>query len=224
MRDLLDVEGRVYRALSRWAELIMMSLIWWLLAVPVITAPIATNWLIHGVRQTRDGGRIPRPAESVDHLRGIVGPAIRLAGLQLIAVFLVLIALFGPSPGGWYGQLVFAVGSAVGVTFALVAPWSVVLLGERHRTAVVAIRAAYRRAVSQLSLAFLSAVAVAGGFAAVAFAPNWIRLIAVIAVPGLVAAIVTRLCDLAGVRTAPSQEPASAAPTPDDHRLREATS
>jgi hypothetical protein len=210
--NVLDADGPVYRVLSRWTELIILSLIWLALSLPVITAPAATGWLLRTVRRTRDGQPIPGFTDTIGELRLGFGISVRLAALQVAVAVLIVIALFGPSPGGWYGQLVLIVGSLVGITMALVAPWSVVLLAE-HRTVRGAVRAAYRRALGQLSLAFLSAVSVIAGAGAVLFVPGWIRLIALIAMPGLVAAVVTRLCDRAGTR---SPHPTT------DHRLREA--
>ena len=223
MSGILDVEGPVYRGLSRWAELIVLSLIWWLLMLPLVTAPVATNWLLHAARATRSGTRIPRPIEILRHVRRRFVMSWRLAGLQMAVVLLVAIALFGPSPGGWYGQLILITGSVVGCSFALVTPWSVAVLDQCHG-ARAALRTGYRMAVSQLSLAFLSAVAVAVGVVALVAAPGWIRVVVVLTVPGLVAALVSWLCDVAQARTNLSGQRRSAAPSPNDHRLREAIS
>lgn len=221
MRSVLDVEGPAYRGLSRWAELAILSVAWWVLSLPMITAPVATGWLMAEVRQIRAGHPISGPRATGSYLRRRFGVSLRLAGIQLVVAALVAVALLGPSPGGWYGQLVFGVGCLVGITSALVAPWAVALL-DRHTTARAAVRAAYRQVLGQLSLAFLSAVAVAGGVAAVLFAPGWMQLIVMLAAPGLTVAVVTRLCDLAEIRTL-SPTSALEAPALDDHRLGKAS-
>lgn len=220
MRSVLDVEGPAYRGLSRWSELAILSVAWWVLSLPVITAPVATGWLVGEVRRTRAGHPISGLPATGNYLRRHFGISLRLAGIQLVVAALVAVSLLGPSPGGWYGQLVFGVGCLVGITTALVAPWAVALL-DRHATARAALRAAYRQVLGQLSLAFLSAVTVAGGVAVVLFAPGWMQLIVLVATPGLTAAVITRLCDLAEARTLP-QESSLEAPALDDHRLGKA--
>jgi hypothetical protein len=216
MRTVFDAEGPVYRLLSRWAELILIGFVWAVLSLPLITAPAAVGWLCHAVRVTRAGEPVPYPRQAVGYVRDRFGASLRLAAVLAGVVTLVVIALLGPSPGGWYGQLVFVVGCLVAVTAALVGPWAVALLDQQAgvRSAIVA---AYRRTISQLSLALLSSVSLVAAAAAVLFAPGWIRLIVLVAAPGLAAAAVTRLCDLAGDRT-----PFIAAPR--THRLGKALS
>lgn len=197
MRNVLDVDGPFYRGLSRFGELILLSLIWAVLSLPVVSAPVATGWLCHAVRVTRADEPIPAWRPTLHHLRTRFVPSLRLAAALTGVVTLVLIAMLGPNPGGWYGQLIFVTGGLVAVTTALVAPWAVALL-DQCLDVRTAIRVAYRRAVRRMSLALLSTVALVT-VPAVAFAgPAWLRLVALLVAPAFAAAVVTRLCDLAG--------------------------
>lgn len=219
MRDLLGPDGLPYRVLSRWLELVLLSLGWFLLALPVVTAPVATDWLLDGVRRGTAGLPLRGPRDTLDFLRRRFLATLPLAAVHLLVIVLLLVALLGPSPGP-FGPVVLVVAVVVGTTWALVAPWSVVLLDRRSTRE--ALRASYLRALRHLPLSFLSLVAVVGGIAMVLTCPDWVRLPVVLTAPGALAAWLVGLCERAG----PSDVVARTSPFAPIHRfpVRKATS
>lgn len=222
MRSVLGVDGLLFRGLTRWWDLVRLSVGWFVLALGVITAPVATDWLLDGVRRTRDGQPIHGPRGTVCFVRRRFAVSSRLALLHLLVAGVLTVALLGPNPGGALGFIVLAVAVPLGVTWGLVAPWSVALLDQHDARA--ALRVAYLRALSHLSSSFLSLVAVIGGVALLVATPTWIRLPVLVTLPGAVAAVVTMLCDRAApVRVSPATRTIQSVPT-HHQRPREATS
>ncbi|MEO3792941.1 hypothetical protein ABGB14_22230 [Nonomuraea sp. B10E15] len=167
---LLAADGALLRGWSRWWFWAWTSCCWLLLSLPVITAPAATLWLVAQQRRQARGEAALGPGETLRFLARRLLPALRLAGCHLGIACLVLIGLLGPSPGGPYGWLVLVTSVVAGVTWALVAPWSVVMFERTGRT-VAALRMAYVLALSRIELALTATVAmlvaaVAGPFLA----------------------------------------------------------
>ncbi len=220
MRSLLDTDGVLYRALSRWYELVLLSLGWFVLSLPVVTLPAATDWLVDGVRRTGRGEPIRGVGDSLRFVARRWLPTARLAGMHLLVLGLLAVGAFGPSPGGPFGLLVLVGVVGVAATWALVAPWSVVLL-DRYG-ARDALRAAYLRALRHLPLSFLSAVAVLGGITSLVWAPAVVRLPVVLTAPGLVAALVIMVCDRADpTRTRATRFPSASVQRTEDALLPE---
>lgn len=195
MTGLLATDGLLYRALTRVYDLVLISLLWLVLSLPLVTAPAATDWMLQAVARTGRGEPVPGVRDAVRHLRARFGPTGRLAMVHLMVLAVLVVGAIGPDPGGLLGLGVRVLVVGVGVTWTLVAPWSAVLLAERDVRA--AIRTAYLRALRHLPLSFLSAVAVTVGCAAVLAAPAIVRLPVVLIAPATVAAVVAGLCQRA---------------------------
>lgn len=207
MTGLLATDGLPYRALTRAYELVLISLLWLGMSLPLVTAPAATDWMLHAVDRTGRGEPVPGVRDAVRHVRAHFAPTGRLALVHLMVLAVLVVGALGPDPGGLVGGGVRGLVVGVGVTWALVAPWSVVLLAQRGPAADAlpdvrtALRAAYLRALRHLPLSFLSAVTVAVGCVAVLMAPPVVRLPVALLAPATVAAVVAGLCGRAAPLT-----------------------
>ncbi|MCG5213251.1 hypothetical protein [Streptosporangium sp. KLBMP 9127] len=196
---LFAPDSALLRGWSRWWFWAWTSCCWVLLSLPVITAPAATLWLIAQQRRHADGEAALGPGETLRFLGRWLLPALRLAGCHLGIAVLVLVGLFGPSPGGPYGQLVLITSVVAGVTWLLVAPWSVVSLERTGRT-VAALRTAYLLALSRIELAVAATVAViaaAGAGPFLATRVPYLGPLLLIALPAATASFVITLRDRA---------------------------
>ncbi|WP_336207598.1 hypothetical protein [Nonomuraea sp. LPB2021202275-12-8] len=198
---LFAPDGALLRGWSRWWFWTWTSCCWLLLSLPVITAPAATLWLIAQQRRHADGEAALGPRETLRFLVGRLLPALPLAGCHLGIAALVVIGLFGPSPGGPYGQLVLVTSVVAGVTWLLVAPWSAVIFERTGRT-IPALRTAYRLALSRIELAVAATVAVIAAAAAGPFLATrvpYLGPLLTIALPAATASFVIMLRDRAAV-------------------------
>ncbi|MBF8184189.1 hypothetical protein ITP53_00180 [Nonomuraea sp. K274] len=196
---LFAPDGALLRGWSRWWFWAWTSCCWLLLCLPMITAPAATLWLIAQQRRYAGGEAALGPGETLRFVVRRLLPALPLAGCHLGVAVLVLIGLLGPSPGGPYGWLVLITSVVAGVTWLLVAPWSVVIFERTGRT-VVALRMAYVLALSRVELAVTAtavviAAAVAGPFLATQV--PYAGPLLVIALPAATAGLVLKLRDRA---------------------------
>ncbi|MFC7587022.1 hypothetical protein ACFQYP_27335 [Nonomuraea antimicrobica] len=140
------------------------------------------------------------PGETLRFLAGRLLPGLRLAGCHAGIAGLVLVGLLGPSPGGPYGWLVLVTSAVTGVTWLLVAPWSVVFF-ERDGRVGAALPAAYRLALSRPELALLAAAVVPAAVVAgpsLAVRVPYAGPLLLVALPAAVASLVVRLGDRAG--------------------------
>ncbi|PZG23466.1 hypothetical protein [Nonomuraea aridisoli] len=196
---LFAPDGALLRGWSRWWFWAWTSCCWLLLSLPLVTAPAATLWLIAQQRRHARGEAALGPAETLRFLGRRLLPSLPLAGCHLGVAALVLIGLLGPSPGGAYGWLVLTTSVVAGVTWLLVAPWSVVIFERTGRTAE-ALRTAYLLALSRIELALSASVAVIAAAVAAPFLATgvpYLGLPAAIALPGATASFVIVLCDRA---------------------------
>ncbi|GAB3758498.1 hypothetical protein [Microlunatus parietis] len=199
MNAVFAPDGALLRAWSRWWHWAWTSCCWALLCLPVITMPAATLWLITQQRRYARGEASLSPAESVRYLTGHLFPALPLAGCHLGAAALVIIGLFGPSPGGPYSWVVLITSSLAGVTWLLLAPWTFVIFERTGRT-VAAIKTAYRLALTRIDLAVTGATAVliAGAAAVLLFTRvPYLGPLLALAVPAAVASLSIMLHDRA---------------------------
>lgn len=198
MSSVLSVDAVPYRALAWWWGMVRLSLVWWLACLPVVTAPVATVWLVHATRRQLAGRALPGWTES----RGLVArhfwPATRLFATHLAIVTLVCVASLGPSPGGALDLVLPLVVLAVALTWSLVGPWSVVLLEQRGDGARAALRASYVRALRRPMTASLGVLGTATCVVAVLLAPSEVVLLVALTAPVAAAAITIRTCDRAG--------------------------
>jgi hypothetical protein len=133
------------------------------------------------------------------HLLGRLLPTLPLAACHLGIAGLIVIGLFGPSPGGPYGWLVLITSSVVAVTWLLIAPWSVVIFERTGRT-LEALRQAYRLALARIDLAVTATVAVVAAGAATVWLPTQVPYLGpplALAVPAAVATFLIMLHDRA---------------------------
>ncbi len=201
MNAIFAADGALFRAWSRWWFWSWTSCCWVLFSLPVITIPAATSWLITQQRRYSRGETSLNPAETLRLLFGRLLPTLPLAGCHLAVAGLVIIGLFGPSPGGPYGWLVLITSSVVGVTWLLLAPWTVLIFERTGRT-VESIRAAYRLALARIDLAVTgTAVVAAAGFAAVLLFTRvpFLGPLLALAVPAAVATFLIMLHDRASL-------------------------
>ncbi|MFC7625189.1 hypothetical protein [Microlunatus sp. GCM10028923] len=192
-------DGALLRAWSRWWHWAWTSCCWVLFSLPVITLPAATLWLITQQRRYARGEATLGPAETVRHLARHLLPALPLAGCHLGVAALVIIGLFGPSPGGPYGWVVLITSSLAGVTWLLLAPWTFVIFERTGRT-VASIRDAYRLALTRIDLAVTVATAavIAGAAAVLLFTRvPYLGPLLALAVPAAVASLSIMLHDRA---------------------------
>ncbi|MFI7611722.1 hypothetical protein E1286_06755 [Nonomuraea terrae] len=192
-------DGALLRGWSRWWFWAWTSCCWLLLSLPVLTAPAAGLWLIAQQRRYARGEAALGPGETLRFLGRRLLPSLPLAGCHLGIAALVLVGLLGPSPGGAYGGLVLTTSVVAGVTWLLVAPWSVVIFERTGRTAE-ALRTAYLLALSRIELALTASVAVIAAAAAGPFLATgvpYLGLPAAIALPAATASFVIVLCDRA---------------------------
>jgi hypothetical protein len=207
MTRVLAPDGPVYRGLAAWWGWVRIGLVWWLGCLPLVTAPVATLWLLHATRRRQDGRAEPGPAELLRFVRTRSRPAVALGGIHAGVLALVGVAALGPSPGGAFDLVLPAAVLGVGATWALVAPWSFVLLEQRDDGPRAALRAAYVRAMSRPLLALGAAAGSGAAVVAVVLGPPQVGLLIVLTAPGAVAALLVRTCDRAG------NAPARPAPT-----------
>ncbi|MGW0804705.1 hypothetical protein [Nonomuraea sp. NPDC002799] len=196
---LFAPDGALLRGWSRWWFWAWTSCCWLLLCLPVITAPAATLWLIAQQRRHADGEAALGPGETLRFLRRRLLPSLRLAGCHLGIAGLVLIGLLGPSPGGPYGWLVLITSVVAGVTWLLVAPWSLVIF---EGGAVAALRTAYVLALSRIELALLAMASVVAAALAVPFLAAQVPYLGpllVIALPAALAGLLIMLRDRAAI-------------------------
>ena len=198
MTRLFVPDGPVHRALAAWWGWVRVGLVWWLGCLPLVTAPVMTLWLLHATRCRLDGGAEPGPAETLRFVRARLRPAAALAAIHGGILALLAVAALGPSPGGAFDLVLPAVVLGVGATWALVAPWSLVLLEQRDDGAAAALRAAYVRALSRPLLALCAVAGTAACVAAVLLGPPQIGLLLLLSAPGAVAVLLVRTCDRAG--------------------------
>lgn len=199
MTTLFAPGGALLRAWSRWWHWAWTSCCWLLFSLPVITLPAATLWLITQQRRYARGEAALGPAETLRYLLRQLLPALPLAGSHLSVAALVIIGLFGPSPGGGYGWVVLITSSLAGVTWLLLAPWTFVIFERTGRT-VVSIKSAYRLALTRLDLAVTGAAAVlVAGTAAVLLFTRlpYLGPLLALAVPAAVAGLSIMLHDRA---------------------------
>lgn len=206
--SFLAPDGALLRGWSRWWFWAWTSACWLLLSLPVVTAPAATLWLITQQRRYARGEAALGPGETARFLARRLLPALPLTGCHLGIAVLVLIGLFGPSPGGPYGWLVLTTSVVAGVTWLLVAPWSVVIFERTGRT-VAALRASYLLALTRIELALSATVAVIAAALAgpllVARVP-YLGPLLTIALPAATASLVITLHDRAAMlRDTPEQ-------------------
>jgi hypothetical protein len=198
MTRVLGPDGPVHRVLAAWWGWVRLGLVWWVGCLPVVTAPVATLWLLHATRRRLQGRAEPGPAETLRFARARLGPATALAGIHAGVLLLIAAAALGPSPGGVFDVLLPAAVLGVATTWSLVAPWSLVLLEQRADGARAALRAAYVRAMSRPLLALAAAAGTAAVAAAVLLGPQQIGLLLLLTAPGAVAVLLVRTCDRAG--------------------------
>lgn len=192
-------DNALYRGWSRWWFWAWTSLCWVLLCLPVITAPAATLWLITQQRRYAAGEATLGPLETLRYLGRQLPRSMPLAGCHLGVAGLVIIGLFGPSPGGPYGWLVLITSVVVGVTWLLLVPWSLVIFERTART-VESLREAYRLALSRIELAVTGTVAILAAAAAVVFLATQVPYLGpllIIALPAATAGLVIMLHDRA---------------------------
>ncbi|WP_152364473.1 hypothetical protein [Microlunatus speluncae] len=192
-------DGALLRAWSRWWFWAWTSCCWALFSLPVVTLPAATSWLITQQRRYTRGETSLGPAESLRFLLRRLLPTLPLAGCHLGVTGLVITGLFGPSPGGGYGWLVLITSSVVGVTWLLLAPWTVLIFERTGRT-VESIRLAYRLALARLDLAVTATVAAVAAAAAVVLLLTRVPYLGpplALAVPAAVATFLIMLHDRA---------------------------
>jgi hypothetical protein len=207
MTRVLAVDGVVYRVLAAWWGWVRIGLVWWVGCLPLVTAPVLTLWLVHVTRRRSEGCVEPTAAELVRFVRLRFRSALALAGIHAAVVLLVAVAALGPSPGGAFDLLLPAVVLGVGVTWSLVAPWSLVLLERRDDGAVAALRAAYVRAMTRPVLALCAAAGTAACVTVLLLGPPQLLLLLLLTAPGAVAVLLVRTCDRAGtppLRSVPS--------------------
>lgn len=201
MNAIFTPDGALFRAWSRWWFWAWTSCCWVLFSVPVITMPAATSWLITQQRRYARGETSLGPTETLRHLLGRLLPTLPLAACHLGIAGLILIGLFGPSPGGPYGWVVLITSSVVAVTWLLIAPWSVVIFERTGRT-VEALRQAYRLALARIDLAVTATVAVVAAGAAAVLLLTQVPYLGpplALAVPAAVATFLIMLHDRASV-------------------------
>lgn len=198
MTRVLALDGAVYRVLATWWGWVRIGLVWWVGCLPVVTAPAMTLWLVHAARCQLDGCAEPGLAQTLRLVRRGFLPALALAGLHLAVLALIAVAALGPSPGGAFDIVLPAVVVGVAATWALVAPWSLVLLERRGDGALAALRAAYVRAMRRPLLALAAAAGIAACAGAVLLGPRQVGLLVLLTAPGAVAVLLVRTCDRAG--------------------------
>jgi hypothetical protein len=198
MTRVLALDGPVYRALAAWWGWVRVGLVWWLGCLPLVTAPVMTLWLLHATRRRVEGRAEPGLAETLRFVRARLRPASALGLIHAGVLALLAVAALGPSPGGGFDVALPAAVLGVGITWALVAPWSLVLLEQRDDGARAALHAAYVRAMSRPLLACYAAAGTAGCAAAVVLGPPQVGLLLVLTAPGAVATLLVRTCDRAG--------------------------
>ena len=201
MNAIFAPDGALLRAWSRWWFWAWTSCCWVLFSLPVITMPAATSWLITQQHRYARGENALGPVETLRHLLGRLLPTLPLACCHLAVAGLVIIGLFGPSPGGPYGWLVLITSSVAGVTWLLLAPWTVVIFERTGRT-VESIRRAYRLALARIELAVTGTVVfVAATVAAVLLLTRvpYLGPPLALAVPAAVATFLIMLHDRASV-------------------------
>lgn len=210
MTSVLAPDGVVHRVLAAWWGWVRIGLVWWVGCLPVVTAPAMTVWLLHAARLQLDGRAEPGLVDTLRFVRRRFLPALGLAGLHLAVLALVAVAALGPSPGGAFDVVLPAVVLGVGGTWALVAPWSLVLLEQRGDGALAALRAAYVRAMRRPLLALGAAAGVAACAAVVLLGPRQTELLVLLTAPAAVAMLLVRTCDHAGPSARPDPSPRKA--------------
>lgn len=200
MTALLSVEGPVYRVLSGWWWLIRIGLIWFLGCLPVVTVPLSTIWLLDTVQRQLSGRPPADGREILALLKALSWPALRLAGLHVLALAVLLGAALGPSPGGLFTLVLPAVVVCVGATWLLLAPWSFAALLRHRLGATAAISRAYLTSIRFPLLAMACVGGLAACGAIVFLTPAGLGLLVLPALPGLAGCLLMHTYDRADLR------------------------